>query len=200
MQLGATRQRIIDATKKVLHDRGTGHTTLAEIAKVASITRVAIYWHFKNKAELFLAVRRDFLAPVMNSIEHMLSSESHEDPLDAIELSVRAFFHFLEEHPIVLQLYQNMMLRCEYADEFSRVQSEINSAILDCLGRIEQAYKRAKTKGTLPSHMHPSEVAWDTLAFSNGLLHLAVAWPASHGSGKNIMDMISSHMVLRRLH
>ena len=194
-----TRQRIINAAKRVLLARGIRQTTLAEIAKAAEITRGAIYWHFSDKHELLWAVRRDFLAPVMTTIEGLLSSDSFDDPLDAIELALRTFFRFLDEHPVVLQLYQNMMLRCQHADEFSDIQSEINRAVVDCLGGIEQAYQRAKTRGTLSTRLNPSEVAWDTFAFASGLLHLAVAWPDSHGSGQRTMDMISSHMAIRKL-
>lgn len=193
-----TRQRIIDAAKRVLHERGIRQTTLVEIAKTANITRCAIYWHFSDKAELLWAVRRDFLAPVMTTIEVLLSSDSFDDPLDAVEVALRTFFRFLDENPIVLQLYQNMMLRCQHADEFSRAQSEINQALVDCLSCIEQVYQKAWLKGRLSTDLSSSEVAWDTFAFANGLLHLAVAWPDSHGSGQRILDMISSHMAIRK--
>ncbi len=35
------------------HSRGVSSTSLGEIAKAAGVTRGAIYWHFKDKSDLF---------------------------------------------------------------------------------------------------------------------------------------------------
>ena len=51
-----TRGRILDAAESVFHEKGVAHSSLAEIAQVAGVTRGAIYWHFKDKADLFEAM------------------------------------------------------------------------------------------------------------------------------------------------
>ena len=51
-----TRDRILDAAEDVFYDKGYSNTTLNEIAEAASVTRGAIYWHFKNKEDLFLSL------------------------------------------------------------------------------------------------------------------------------------------------
>jgi len=197
-QMVATRLRIIDAAKKVLCEQGIAKTTMREVAKAASLTRGSIYWHFKDKNELLLELRRALLAPVMDRIEGILSPERQTDPLDAIELALLTFFRYLDENPIVLQLYENMAMHCEQPDQFSRVQAEINSAIICSLCQVEHAYRRAMAQGLLSSHLDPFAVAWDTFSFANGLLHLAIAWPATNDSEKHTQDMIASHMALRR--
>ncbi|MDP1673909.1 MAG: TetR family transcriptional regulator, partial [Burkholderiales bacterium] len=46
-----TRNQILDAAEKVFSARGVSRTSLADIAEAASVTRGAIYWHFKDKAD-----------------------------------------------------------------------------------------------------------------------------------------------------
>src|ERR1700694_2113664 len=51
-----TRSRILDAAEDVFHARGVSGTSLADIAAATGATRGAIYWHFKNKSDLFNAM------------------------------------------------------------------------------------------------------------------------------------------------
>jgi TetR/AcrR family acrAB operon transcriptional repressor len=51
-----TRARILDAAEQVFYDKGVANASLEEIAAAAQLTRGAIYWHFKDKAELFDAM------------------------------------------------------------------------------------------------------------------------------------------------
>ena len=48
-----TRQEIIQAALNTFSQRGFNDTRLDDIACEAGITRGAIYWHFKNKADLY---------------------------------------------------------------------------------------------------------------------------------------------------
>src|SRR6478609_9788806 len=51
-----TRGRILDAAEQVFHEKGVAHASLEDVAAAAQVTRGAIYWHFKDKAELFDAM------------------------------------------------------------------------------------------------------------------------------------------------
>lgn len=51
-----TRQEIILAAAKVFAERGYAAATVAEILKVAGLTKGAVYFHFSSKEELALAV------------------------------------------------------------------------------------------------------------------------------------------------
>ena len=58
-----TRNRILDAAEQVFQRQGVSRTSLADIAGEARVTRGAIYWHFKNKADLYDAMIKRVLAP-----------------------------------------------------------------------------------------------------------------------------------------
>src|SRR5262245_46870520 len=52
----ATRQRICEAALRLIVKRGGVDVPLADVAKAARVSRQALYLHFKDRAELFLAV------------------------------------------------------------------------------------------------------------------------------------------------
>lgn len=52
-QAQETRQQILDTALRVFSEHGVSATSLSDIATAAGVTRGAIYWHFKNKAEIF---------------------------------------------------------------------------------------------------------------------------------------------------
>ncbi|MBE0690797.1 MAG: TetR family transcriptional regulator, partial [Anaerolineae bacterium] len=52
-----TRQAVLAAALKVFSRQGYAATRLEEIADEAGVTRGAIYWHFKNKADLYIELQ-----------------------------------------------------------------------------------------------------------------------------------------------
>ncbi|MFM0203698.1 TetR family transcriptional regulator [Paraburkholderia fungorum] len=56
-QAQETRNQILDAAEWVFAEHGVAHTSLEDVAVRAGFTRGAIYGHFRNKGELFVARR-----------------------------------------------------------------------------------------------------------------------------------------------
>jgi AcrR family transcriptional regulator len=55
-----TKSRLLDAAARVFAHRGYEAATLDEVAKVAGLTKGAVYWHFESKADLFRALLQEF--------------------------------------------------------------------------------------------------------------------------------------------
>ena len=49
----ATRAKLLKTALSVFSAKGYAATTLDDVAKAAKVTRGAIYWHFKSKADLY---------------------------------------------------------------------------------------------------------------------------------------------------
>src|SRR5258706_14201787 len=64
-----TRSCILDAAERVFYDRGVAHASLEDIESAAEVTRGAIYWHFKDKAELLDAMMQRVVLPVEDMLE-----------------------------------------------------------------------------------------------------------------------------------
>lgn len=61
-----TRNQLLDAAEKVFFDKGFSQTSLMDIAEAAGLSRGAIYWHFKNKGDLFEAMADRIRLPLKN--------------------------------------------------------------------------------------------------------------------------------------
>lgn len=193
-----TRRTIIDAARRVFHECGVVRSSLDKIARAAGVTRGAVYWHFKDKAELFFAMREDVFAPMVARTDGLLFSDDFDDPLDAIEASLIEFFRALDEGSLVREVFEILISRCEYVDEFAAVQEEVGRPALEFLGKIEQVYGRAAARGTLRAGIDPLAAARDTWAFTSGVLHLMLGCRRGLGLEGQVAAMVRAHMALRR--
>ncbi len=193
-----TRKDIIESARTVFHRCGVGRSTLEKIAREAGVTRGAVYWHFKDKAELFFAMRADVFAPMVERTDSILLSETYANPLDAIEASVKEFFRVLDDCSVVREVFEIMISRCEYVDEFASVQDEVGRPAYEFLEKIEGVYRKALEKGMLRQDLDPAMAARDTWAFTSGLLHLMLGCQKGSDLDRQIPAMISMHIALRR--
>jgi TetR/AcrR family acrAB operon transcriptional repressor len=192
-----TRQEIIDAARCVFHECGVSRTSLEKVARVAGVTRGAVYWHFENKASLFYAMREDSNRELEQARATLISTD-FTNPLDAIEQSMLEFFAVLENTPTVRQTFEIMSLRCEYVDEFAPVLLEVNKPCLDFLVRLKTVYQRAADSGFLRPQLDPEAMAYDTFSFTSGLFNNWLADAASDDLRLQVRSMIRTHMALRR--
>ena len=193
-----TRKDIIESARTVFHQCGVTRSTLEKIAKTAGVTRGAVYWHFKDKAELFFAMREDVFTPMVERTDSFLLSAAYDNPLDAIEASLLEFFRVLDDCTVVREVFEIMISRCEYVYEFASIQEEVGRPAQEFLEKIERIYGLAADKGLLREGLDPLEMARDTWAFTNGLLHLLLSCQKASNLNEQVPKMISTHMKLRR--
>lgn len=195
-----TRLQIIDAARIVFHHWGVNRSSLEMVARAAGLTRGAIYWHFRGKAELFLAVREHFLSPIFEDIDSIVSAERDADPLDGIEAALIQFFQVLDNCPGVRMVLETIANSCEHVAEFADVRLELDRPTTEFLSKLECAYHRAAASGTLRLGLDPNLIARDTCVFVYGLMYRLLAGDADGGLHirNHVGEMITLHMALRR--
>ena len=193
-----TRQGIIDAARAVFLARGVSRSTLEHIAAKADVTRGAVYWHFKNKTEIFHAIRDQVFLPLIDRMDDTLASESKDDPLTQIENSLCDTINELSRNIEMQQTYEIMMIKCEYVDEFATVLQQILSNCSNITEKIQLAYERANKQNLLAGSHSPRALALDTHLFFSGLLHM---WVKDFDGSRfrfQATELIKSHINLRR--
>ena len=194
-----TRQRIIDAAKEVFLKRGVSRSTLEHIALQAEVTRGAVYWHFKNKSEIFYAIRDRVFLPLIDRMDDSLVTPSKtDDPLTQIENALWDTINELNENIEMRQIYEIMMIKCEYVDEFATVLQQILNNCSNITEKIQLAYERAKAQNILESAHSPHALALDTHLFFSGLLHMWVKDADGSRFRFQARELIQSHISLRR--
>lgn len=165
-----TRHQIIVAAVKVFHECGVNRASLEKIAESAGLTRGAIYWHFRDKAEILYAVRKTILSPRINAISALINTESYANPLDAITEALAEIFRSLEEEPDIRAVIETIYFRCEHVAEFEPIRSEVDVLARRFRKKFERAYGNARLAGYLRAGLDPEYLAVDTLAFIYGLI------------------------------
>ena len=195
-----TRQRIINAARAVFLKRGVSKSTLEHIASEANVTRGAVYWHFENKTEIFHAIREQVFLPLIDSIDDTLAPavKNIENPLNQIEASLCNTINELSENVEMREIYEIMMIKCEYVDEFATVLHQIMSNCSCIIEKLEAAYERAKAQDLLTTSLSPRALAMDTHLFFGGLLHMWVKDADGNRFRFQAIELIKSHMNLRR--
>ncbi|WP_020168167.1 MULTISPECIES: TetR family transcriptional regulator [Methylotenera] len=194
-----TRQRIIDAAKEVFLKRGVSRSTLEHIALQADVTRGAVYWHFKNKTEIFHAIRDRVFLPLIDRMDDTLATPSKtDDPLTQIENTLCDTINELNENIEMRQIYEIMMIKCEYVDEFATVLQQTLSNCSNITEKIQFAYERAKEQNLLAVTHTPHALALDTHLFFSGLLHMWVKDADGSRFRFQAKELIQSHINLKR--
>lgn len=198
-----TRQRIIHAAREVFLLKGVGRTSLEQIATHAEVTRGAVYWHFKNKAELFYAMREQVFLPLIDRMDDTLLSEqsltTDSDPLSRIEKSLLDTIKQLDQDLATRQTFEVMMSKCEYVDEFADVLQEILNNCSGIVEKYESAYEKAQKLGIVQSNLTPKDMAMDTHLFFSGLLHMWVKDGDGSLFRNRAQALITTHIKLRRI-
>jgi len=75
------RKQILDAALRCISKNGYHGTRMDDIVAASGLSKGAIYWHFKSKEEIFLALMDDVDAAIFNSLD----PAADLSPLEAIK-------------------------------------------------------------------------------------------------------------------
>ena len=108
----STRDRIIDAAAHVMHTRGLARSTTKEIAKAAGFSEAALYKHFKDKTDLFLAVLAERapgnLGPLLAGLGNRVGQGTIQETL--VEIARAALGFYTQSFPMAASLFSEPQL------------------------------------------------------------------------------------------
>ena len=164
-----TRNRILDAAERVFGERGVSRTSLEDIAAAAGVTRGAIYWHFKDKSDLFSAMVNRVTLP----LEAMVAQSGDGTVTDPLALLKACAVHTLKRtatDPQCRRVFDIVVHKCEYLDEMAGVKRRISTIQKGCVDNAEQAIRNAVKRGLLPDGVNPRLAAIGLDAMLFGLI------------------------------
>jgi TetR/AcrR family acrAB operon transcriptional repressor len=164
-----TRNSILDTAERVFSERGVSHTSLADIAAAAGVTRGAIYWHFRNKADLFDAMMNRVVLP-MEEMTARAADASLEDPLAYVRACAINILERVIDDPQCKRVFEICCHKCEYVDEMLQVRDRHIEGREKCLSHIEGGLRNAAKKGLLAAGVNPRYAAVGLHALVDGLI------------------------------
>src|SRR5258708_36765332 len=153
-----TRNRLIDAAEQVFHEKGVAHACLEELAAAAEVTRGAISWHFKDKAELFDAMMQRVVLPV----DAMLAGADCCEEANPLELLRRATLDVLlrtARDPRTQRGFDIAYHNCEYVGDAPGVRDRHGASQQGCVTTFEAGVRSFLQCGQLPKSGNPPEAA-----------------------------------------
>jgi AcrR family transcriptional regulator len=146
------REVILQEATRLFVANGYYGLSMREIAEATGVSKAGLYYHFRDKEALFLAI----LTSNLDHIEHLLG-EARQAPTTRaqVEQMVHAIFHRAPEQRAIIRLASQEMghLSLEARAEFNRLYHE------KFIGQVEAILSAGIARGELRP-MDPSLATW----------------------------------------
>jgi len=172
-----TRNRILDAAEQVFFEKGVSRTSLSDIAQAAGVTRGAIYWHFKSKADLYNTLVQEFSARGAGVVQQAVSEGG-----TLLEILRRIFVRLctlIEEDKELRAVMELTLFKIGLDPDLQdgrKKQIEEGNALLQ---GITEAMRQGIAQGDLRNDIDPADLARAFIAFENGVIQLWLLSPRS---------------------
>ncbi|QHE76109.1 TetR family transcriptional regulator [Hydrogenophaga sp. PBL-H3] len=139
-----TRNTLLDAAEHLFQANGVSRTSLNDIATAAGTTRGAIYWHFKDKADLFNAMMERVTMPLEGTLACTARLiETAADPLLALRDSMMNALRQTATDEQTRRVFEVATHKVEYVTEMQAVRDRHLRVRNQCVAMTEQALREA---------------------------------------------------------
>ncbi|MCK5147665.1 TetR family transcriptional regulator [bacterium] len=178
-----TRQLLLETAESVFGKQGFAATRLSDIAHAAGVTRGAIYHHFGNKMELFVALHKERVDPYFQLVSKIFAMEL--PPRVKLRNMLTAF---LERAISDINFVQRQRLgifrgiEVEQCEEVYKYMSERGEKFYLTLVELLTA---GQEQGDIRKDIKPELAAINVLAYIKGLVSILTM--------EKDLDMIHDH-------
>lgn len=167
-----TKRKIIDAAVELFENQGYVATRIQDIADKMGMSRGAVYWHFKNKDELFMSIFTNF----GHRLEQLLTnSAQHTDsPLQQLRWLL---VNIISNRDILVGFRQMRMIAAsefKNSEKPNSCQKQGEKYMSKYFSVIESILQAGIRTGEIRPDTDPSKATWLIIFFVVGavLIHL----------------------------
>ena len=147
-----TKEKILEAAKRLFSDYGYSAVSMSEIAKEVKITKPALYYHFKNKREIYLeTIQKSFEALLERLDSPIRLKASFEERFRAL-LTAYLEFSLKEKNPIQETLQKISRLDNQAMKFTQKLQHKIAR-------KFEEIIKEGQTKKKILSNLSSKTIS-----------------------------------------
>ena len=176
-EAAVTRANLLKTALSVFSAKGYAVATLDDVAKAAKVTRGAIYWHFKSKADLYNTLTQELSARGASVVQQAVAEGG-----TLIEVLRRIFVRqcaLIEEDKEARAVMELALFKTGLDPELQagrKKQVEAGNALI---ASITDAIKQGIAQGVLRKDMDAVDMARAFIAFENGVIQLWLVSPKS---------------------
>lgn len=164
-----TRHRLLDAAEHVFAEKGVSRTSLHDIAQAAGVSRGAIYWHFKNKANLFNGMMERIILPMETAL-HNLECDLTLDPLEELQYTILDAMRKIASDERTRRVFEIATLKMEYVDELMAVKERRLQIRTNMVRQMQRSLIDAGARRALTLPISPAIAAQGLHALVAGLI------------------------------
>ena len=187
-----TREQLLEAAERVFRKRGVTRTSLARIASTAGVTRGAVYWHFRDKIDLFDAMCARATSP-MQALLDRASEDARAGALATLRtICLQALIHLATDSR-AQAFFEIIFHKSELVGEMERLAHRHERESKSARKRIEAILRRAIAQRELPADTDPVIAAHVVHGFVIGLMHEWVIDPSAYdlaGAAPSIVELL----------
>ncbi|MDR3440870.1 TetR family transcriptional regulator [Telmatospirillum sp.] len=190
-----TRTQIIDAAEILFYEKGVSNTSLNDIASHAGVTRGAIYWHFKNKIDLFHAMHIRVALPLENMQSETLGQP---DPIVSLrDFWIRSLLQVATDDRR-RRVVEILFRKCEYVEEFEDAAERIQEWSKLIILKMTGIFSEARDKNILQDNITPEIAALSTYSMITGVMYSWMVCPDINNITYQMPEIIAAFF--RSLH
>jgi len=172
-----TRATLLKTALTVFSAKGYSAATLDDVARAAKMTRGAIYWHFKSKADLYNTLVEEVSARGTAVVQQAIAEGG-----SLIEILRRVFVRqcaLIEEDKEARAVMELALFKTGLDPELQagrKNQLEAGNALIE---GVAAAMQQGVAQGVLRNDIDPADMARAFIAFENGAIQVWLASPKS---------------------
>ena len=192
-----TRNTLLDSAEILFQSQGVSRTTLQNIALHAGVTRGAVYWHFKDKADLFDAMMERVTLPLESYFSHEqspeeTSSDSGTQALMHTRSAILKALHKIVNDPQTRSVLEIASQKVEYTEGIRNIRLRHLTACNGFLWRVTQGLDTASRQKSLKLPVPSALAARGLHALIDGLIQNWLLDPQAFDltqAGQSTMDI-----------
>jgi len=182
-EAAVTRATVLKAALSVFSAKGYAAATLDDVAKAAKVTRGAIYWHFKGKADLYNTLVEEMSARGASIVQQAVAEGGTLiDILRRVFISQCALIEDDKEARAVMEL---ALFKTGHNPDLQAGREKQIEAGNALIAGIADAMRMGVGQGILRDDIDPIDMARAFLAFENGAIQQWLASPKSYSLKKS---------------
>ncbi len=183
-----TRKTILVAALDIISTKGLANTSLDQIAHQAGVTRGAIYWHFKNKTELFSVILDEWLKPTYELSQKWLEQE---DPsLNNLKTYMVKWLSQIEKQPELTKLFDILFFKVELIGDIKTLIDQANDKADQDVLALTMYLGTLKSQKVFHTDTDITLLAVSLSSFLMGLAQNWLARPNAYSLEKNAQTLV----------
>ena len=162
-----TRDSLLKAALDVIYEKGYARSTFVDIAKRIKLTKGAVYWHFKNKPDMFLALGRQMEDKIENTLQDVFN-ETHT-LIDLKQMLFKMILLIAEDEQL-RKYYSIVFYRMDWTEELLPIKKFFDQQEESMVQWSVEILGQAQLKEEIPENKNLDHLSRALSALVGGLL------------------------------